>query len=95
MISENYATISVCPDRSNKHADTMMQRNTANPSFHPSNLTVGDSDEDSVSELAVSSADEASDEEANELRYESSGLSRRATADLEDERLAREGAERA
>jgi AMP deaminase len=74
----------------------MMQRNTANPSFHPSNLTVGDdSDEDSISELAVSSAGEASDEEANELRYESSGLSRRATADLEDERLAREGVERA
>ena len=73
-----------------------MQRNTANPSFHSARMTTGDdSDEDSESDLAVSSADDASDAEANELRHESSGLSRRATADLEDERLAREGADRA
>ena len=73
-----------------------MQRSAANPSFHSARMTAGaDSDEDSESDLAVSSADDASDAEANELRHESSGLSRRATADLEDERLAREGADRA
>lgn len=74
----------------------MMQRNTANPSFHPAHLnTTADSDEDSQSDLAVSSGEDASDDDVNELRHESSGLSRRATADLEDERLAREGTERA
>lgn len=73
-----------------------MQRNTANPPFRPAHLTAGaDSDEDSESDLAVSSGEDASDAEADELRHESSGLSRRATADLEDERLAREGGDRA
>jgi AMP deaminase len=73
-----------------------MQRNTANPSFLPARMTAGaDSEEDSESDLAVSSADDASDAEAEGLRHESSGLSRRATADLEDERQAREAGDRA
>ncbi len=39
-----------------------MQRNTANPSFHSARMTAGaDSDEDSESDLAISSADDASD----------------------------------
>lgn len=71
----------------------MMQRNAANPSFHPAHLTPGDSDDESQSDLAVSSGDDDSDDEARELTHESSGLSRRATADLEHERQAegREG----
>lgn len=70
-----------------------MQRNAANPSFHPGNLTQGDSDDESASDLAVSSGDDASGDETNELRHESSGLSHRATADLENERRAQEAGE--
>jgi AMP deaminase len=73
-----------------------MQRNTANPSFLPARMVTGaDSDEDSESDLVVSSADDASDPEANDLRHESSGLSRRVTADLEEDRFAREAGDRA
>lgn len=69
----------------------MMQRNATNPSFNSSHLTPGDSDDESQSDLAVSSGDDASDVEADELRHESSGLSRRATQDFQHEREGVEG----
>ncbi|KAM0712027.1 hypothetical protein Q7P37_011121 [Cladosporium fusiforme] len=69
----------------------MMQRNAANPSFHASNLTPGDSDDESQSDLAVSSGEDASDVDPDALKHESSGLSCHATQEFQNEREGVEG----